>query len=103
MKVWIEKPISETPEKDGSYVLIHKSGATGRMRCDGGKWWDMCDSVTHYLVPIEVDHVLTDGELTSEDWAKAQLMLIDENKALKEQIKELISVIRDIKQSSLEG
>lgn len=58
MKVWIEKPVTELPKKDGYYNLL-KGGFYNK---ETG--WSVSVGIpTHYLVPIEVDHVLTDKEL----------------------------------------
>lgn len=96
MKVWIEKPVTELPEKDGWYIVIEKL-AHSHEACYlfydtvSQKWWH--DSGTYdqaiitvdyatYLVPIEVAHVLTDKELEKvarDAWRACYNYMCDED------------------------
>lgn len=65
MKVWIEKPVSEPPERQGWYAVIYPPGIVDCAMFQNGYWHDKEKeetNPTHYLVPIEA-HVLTDKEL----------------------------------------
>lgn len=66
MKVWIAKPVSvsKPPEKDGRYLVVGCDHDVDYVYFSVDFGWACVDGYfTHYLVPIEVDHVLTDKEL----------------------------------------
>lgn len=73
MKVWIQKPISEPPEKDGRFYVT--GGLCGKDTCDYSPefgWLCSKDYFTHYLVPAE-GHFLTNEELEEVKMKVAEL------------------------------
>ena len=66
MKLSIEKPINELPEKRNWYYCTNPNGEIiGTMfYFNGTNWEDRATRITTWLsFRSEVDHVLTDGEL----------------------------------------
>jgi hypothetical protein len=78
---YVPTPISERPEKAGTYILVHYTGSIGSMKFDGRVWWDMVPSVTHWLKPVHSSYLHTPSEmekLIGDIWGAAVARAVEE-------------------------